>query len=171
MIDNKFEHNIECLSPQCVGRNEIPPVEAYENFVLNFDIEYKKISPLETGISSPILCINYRRKDPRNFYVLCIKSNGWYRMARYLNGELTVIRDWERTPVLYQGIERNSISLIANREIYQFKANGMKVAEFEDENLLSASEIEFVIYSYQNIPDQKSEVKLELDNIEIIDIP
>jgi len=170
-IDNKFEHSVDCLSQTCVGRNEIPQVEDYENFILSFDIEYLKIPPTFTGLSRPIICINFRQYDPRNFYVLCFKSNGWYRIARYVNGELAIIRNWEQTPVLYRGIEKNSIRLTANRGVYLFEANGTEIADFEDDNLLGASNIEIVIYSFQDIPDQKSEVILEIDNIEIINIP
>ena len=88
-----------------------------------------------------------------------------------MSGELAIIKDWERTPVLNRGLEINSISLTANRSIYLFKANGTEIADFEDDNLLGASNIEIVIYSFQDIPDQKSEVILEIDNIEIINIP
>ena len=73
--------------------------------------------------------------------------------------------------MLNQGSEKNSISLTANRGVYQFEANGTEVAEFEDYNLLNASKIEIAIYSFRDIPDQKSEVILEIDNVEIIKIP
>ena len=140
-------------------------------FRLRFDIEYLKIPPAFTGLSRPIICINFRQYDPRNFYAFCFKSDGRYRIARYLNGELAIIRNWERTPVINQGSEKNSISLTVNRGVYQFEANGTEVAEFEDYNLLSSGKIEIAIYSFRDIPDQKSEVILEIDNVEITKIP
>jgi hypothetical protein len=130
-----------------------------------------KIPPTFTGLSRPIICINFRQYDPRNFYALCFKSDGEYRIARYVNGELAIIRNWELTLVLNRGSEKNSISLTANQGVYLFEANGIKIAEFEDDNLLSSGKIELVIYSFQDIPDQKSEVILEIDNVEIIKIP
>jgi hypothetical protein len=170
-IDNKFEHSVNCLSQTCVGRNKIPRIAEYQNFILSFDIEYLKISPTLTDLSRPIICIYFRQYDPRNFYALCFNSNGWYRIARYVNGELAIIKDWERTPVLNRGLEKNSIRLTANRSIYLFKANGTEIADFEDGNLLGAGNIEIVIYSFQDIAGQKSEVILEIDNVEIINLP
>jgi hypothetical protein len=170
-IDNKFEHSVDCFSQQCVERNKIPPIVEYKNFVLSFDIQYMKIPPSSTGLSKPIMCINFRRYNPSNFYALCFKSDGWYRMLRYLNGEFAIIMDWERTAVLNRGSEKNSVSLTANRDAYSFEANGSEVAEFRDNNLLDAGGIEIVVYSFQNVPNQKSDVKLEIDNIEIINIP
>ena len=170
-IDNNFQHYIDCLSQQCVGRNEIPPVTEYVNFILRFDVEYVKIPPSYTGISRPIICINFRKYDPKTFYSLCIKSDSQYRMVRYLNGELAIIKDWERTPVLQKGREKNSISLTADRGNYIFEANGIEISEFQDVHLLSGSGIELAIFSFQNIPESNSEVELEIDNIEIINIP
>jgi hypothetical protein len=167
----KFVHEIECLSLQCVGRNEIPAVDEFKNFVLRFDIEYQKIPPAYTGLSRPFICLNFRRYDSKNFYALCFRSNGEYRMLRYLNNELTIIKDWELSPVLKHGPEKNTISLTADRTNYLFAANGSEIDSFEDNNLLSASGIEIAIYSFQNNPDSNSFVELGLDNIEIINIP
>lgn len=171
-IDNKFEHYIDCLSQQCVGRNEIPPVAEFQNFILRFDIEYVKIPPSYTGLSRPIICVNFRRYGPRTFYSLCMKSDGQYRMVRYVNGELAIIRDWERTPVIHQsGQEKNRISLIADRGNYLFGANGIDISEFEDNHLLQPGGIEIAIFTFQNNPEIISKVKFEIDNIEIINIP
>lgn len=92
-------------------------------------------------------------------------------MLRYLNNELTIIKDWELNPVLKPGPEKNTISLTADRANYLFEANGSEIDSFEDNNLLSASGIEIAIYSFQNNPDSNSFVELELDNLEIINIP
>jgi hypothetical protein len=170
-IDNKFEHSIDCQSEQCVGRNEIPSTDDFKNFVLSFDIEYMIIPPSYTGLSRPFICINFRRYDSQNFYALCFRSNGQYRMVRYLNSELTIIQDWEQSSVLKQGPEKNRIRLSANRGNFLFEANEIEIDEFQDDHLLSASGIEIAIFSFQNIPESKSEVELEIDNIEIINIP
>jgi hypothetical protein len=170
-IDNKFEHSIDCQSEQCVGRNEIPSTDDFKNFVLSFDIEYMIIPPSYTGLSRPFICINFRRYDSQNFYALCFRSNGQYRMVRYLNSELTIIQDWEQSSVLKQGPEKNRIRLSANRGNFLFEANDIEIDEFQDDHLLSASGIEISIFSFQNVPDSKSEVELEIDNIEIINIP
>jgi hypothetical protein len=92
-------------------------------------------------------------------------------MVRYLNSELTIIQDWEQSSVLKQGPEKNRIRLSANRGNFLFEANEIEIDEFQDDHLLSASGIEIAIFSFQNIPESKSEVELEIDNIEIINIP
>lgn len=170
-IDNKFEHIIDCLSQTCVGRNEIPYVAEYANFILSFDIQYLKIPLTFTGISRPIVCINFRQFDPRNYYAICFKSDGWYRIARYVNGELTIIRNWQRSLGLNRETEKNKIRITANRSNYLYEANGIEIVEFQDNNLLGAGKIEIVIYSFQDYPEQKSEVILEIDNVEIVNIP
>jgi hypothetical protein len=170
-IDNKFEHIIDCLSQTCVGRNDIPPVAKYENFKLSFDVQYLKIPLTFTGISRPIVCINYRQFDPRSYYAICFNSDGRYRIARYVNGELTIIRDWQRSLELNRETEKNEIRITANRSNYLFEANGVEVAEFQDNNLLGAGNIEIVIYSFKDSPGQKSEVILEIDNVEIVNVP
>jgi len=170
-IDNKFEHSIDCQSEQCVGRNEIPSTDDFKNFVLSFDIEYMIIPPSYTGLSRPFICINFRRYDSKNYYALCFRSNGEYRMVSYLKGVLTIIKDWDTSPDLIRGPEKNSISLTANRGNYVFEANGIEIEHFEDDNLLSASGIEIAIFTFQNDPEEKSLVELEFDNIEIINIP
>lgn len=170
-IDNKFEHHIDCLSLQCVGRNPIPPFAKFKNFTLSFDVEYLKIPPPDADLSMPFICVNFRQYDPRNFYSLCFRSDGRYRMVRYLDGELSILRSWERTLTLKRGVALNSISLTADGGNYVFAANGTKIAEFQDDHLLSAGGIELAIFSFQNIPEGYNEVELTLDNIKIINIP
>lgn len=167
----KFVHEIDCQSMQCVGRNEIPPVDEFKNFVLEFDVEYRIIPPPTSGLSDPFICINFRRYDSKNFYALCFRSNGEYRMLRYLNGELAVIKDWESSLDLKPGTEKHRISLTANRGNYLFEADGNMIENFEDNNLLSASGIEIAIYTFQNTPGTNSIVELEFDNIEIENLP
>ena len=92
-------------------------------------------------------------------------------MVRYLNGELEIIRDWEYTPVLQGGQEKNRISLTVDRENYLFGANGIDISEFEDDHLLQPGGIEIAIFTFQNNPEIISKVEFEIDNIEIINIP
>jgi hypothetical protein len=175
--DNKFVHSVECQSNLCVGRNVIPDKE-FKNFVLSFEIEYEKVPPDFSTIPEPFFCVNFRRYDPMNYYALCFKTDGNYRMARYYRNVLTVKEgwDWQESPLIIPGPEKNTIRITANRDNFIFEVNGEVVGEFIDDNLLSASTIEFAIYSFQDVPDPgvpkiESFVKLKLDNIEIINIP
>jgi hypothetical protein len=188
--DNKFVHFIDCEPEQgtsnneCTGRNEIPSVETSRDFKLEFEVEYRRLPTIQSGLYLPYICINFRRYDERNYYNLCFRVDGKYRWLRVIelkheacgsdingNDDLEDEFTWKVSTALKQKTEKNRIRLIANGDEYLFEANDETIASCKDDTLMSVSGIEIAINSFKNVPSIINDVKLEMDNLFIYKLP
>lgn len=188
--DNKFVHFMDCEPEQgpsddeCIGRNEIPMDETSRDFNLDFDVEYRRIPPIQSGLYLPYICINFRRYDERNYYNLCFRIDGKYRWLRVIEGKHEAcgsitngnsnLRNefiWKESTALKEDTEKNRIRLIADGDEYLFEANDETISKCKDDSLLSVSGIEIAINSFKNVPSISNDVELEIDNIFIYRLP
>lgn len=186
-VDNKFVHYIDCepiegeSEEECTGRNEIPSDDQFRDFKLEFDVEYRRIPIIQSGIYLPYICINFRRYDSKNYFNLCFRYDGRYRWLRVLerkheacgsvlNDINTEIMIWEESLDL-ERTEKNSIRLTVDGENYLFEANDKTIAVCSDNTLMSVSGIEIAINSFKNIPNITNDVELEIDNIFLYELP
>jgi len=76
--------------------------------------------------------VAFRMKDPENFYRFRISGDGWTRFDKKVNSQYVVIRDWERSSLINQGVASNHITIIANGSLFTFYVNGSEVYSVTD---------------------------------------
>lgn len=138
--------------------NVIPKGNIFEDFILEFEIEYTRKPPGE----NPHTCVFFRRQDSKNFYFICFSHAGNYKFARTLDGKYEEIVGWNSGGPLRVGNEINLIKIIANNESYIFEANGREIDRFEDGFFMEPGEIVIGIYAHY-----ESKLLAEIDNLVI----
>jgi hypothetical protein len=70
----------------------------------------------------------FRYRDPRNFYVFRITSDGYYLLAKVENGIQATISDWGQMDVIRQGSDAaNEVRIVARGDEFRFFVNSQPV--------------------------------------------
>lgn len=136
---------------------------------MTFNLIYTNIPPLFVRYN-PHICIHFRVYNSQNFYIACVSSPGKYKLRRVLDGVDGVegiIQDWTDTDKIYPGADVvNSISLIANENQCELRANDELINSFTCGEIKNAGEIKLIVYLVG-----PSEITLEIDDLVIKNIP
>lgn len=76
---------------------------------------------------APGFGVLFRHQDPRNYYVFMISGDGYYRLARRVDGVEDVLSDWVESPVINQGQAVNTIRVIAQGSTFTFYINDVQM--------------------------------------------
>jgi hypothetical protein len=80
--------------------------------------------PLNNGYG-----VIFRARDPENFYLFLISSDGYYQVLRAVDGKRKELSTWIPSPLIQQGLgAENTLRIIAQRDTFQFFINGEPVA-------------------------------------------
>lgn len=79
-----------------------------------------------------------RMDGDQHFYAFSISADGYARVARYADGQWTLLSpDWFPHPAILQGIANNRLDLEARGAEFAFRVNGEQVAAISDAALSS----------------------------------
>jgi hypothetical protein len=91
-------------------------------YVANFDLsaEARAIDgPLNNGYG-----VIFRYRDPQNFYMFLVSSDGYYRVSRVVDGDQRLLSEWIDTPVIAQGLDTpNRLRVVGRGNRFQFYVN------------------------------------------------
>lgn len=71
--------------------------------------------------------VQFRVVDADNFYRFRISGDGYARFDKKVDGTYEIIRGWESTALIHQGVATNHITVIANGNTFTFLINGTEL--------------------------------------------
>lgn len=79
--------------------------------------------PLDNGYG-----VVFRYRDPDNFYLFLVSSDGFYQVIRVLDGTQVELSAWIDTPIIRQGLnESNYLRVVAHGDRFAFYVNNEPV--------------------------------------------
>jgi hypothetical protein len=76
--------------------------------------------PLNNGYG-----VVFRLRDPKNFYMFLISSDGYYQVQQQVDGVTEIISDWIPSDLVKQGLAvTNQLRVVAQGANFQFHING-----------------------------------------------
>ena len=91
------------------------------NFQLDVDAEQIG-GPDDNGYG-----VQFRVVDADNYYRFRISGDGYAKFGKKVGGDYVVIRGWESTSLINQGVAANHITVIANGSSFTFFINGTEL--------------------------------------------
>ena len=71
--------------------------------------------------------VQFRVVDADNYYRFRISGDGYAKFGKKVGGDYVVIRGWESTSLINQGVAANHITVIANGSSFTFFINGTEL--------------------------------------------
>lgn len=90
---------------------------------------------IEATISKPrsaAIALLFRYQDNQNFYILSVDGRGRYRVARYVNDNFSILRDWETSPAIQPAGSPNRVKIEMVGDSLTFFCNGQRLANLRD---------------------------------------
>jgi hypothetical protein len=109
-----------------VGAVDSLPFSTAAPYFHDFDVSVQAQAvdgPLNNGFG-----VIFRLRDPRNYYLFLVSSDGYYRVVREVDGVQRELSTWIPLPAVNQGIgEVNHLRVTASGEAFRFYINGEPV--------------------------------------------
>jgi hypothetical protein len=110
-----------------VGAVNSRPFSAAASHFGDFDLYVQSqavAGPVNNGFG-----VVFRLRDPRNYYLFLVSSDGYYRVVREVDGVQRELSTWIPSPVVNQGIGAvNHLRVTAAGDQFRFYVNGEPVA-------------------------------------------
>ncbi len=90
---------------------------------------------LAGGTDNNELGIICRYQDSDNFYQFSISSDGYYRLGKWVAGDLTNIVDWDTSDAIDQNSYRNHLTAICDGDTLAMRVNGTELFNVLDSSL------------------------------------
>lgn len=76
--------------------------------------------PLNNGYG-----VVFRLRDPQNYYMFLVSSDGYYQVQQQIDGATRIISDWIASDLVKQGLDvTNQLRVVAQGADFQFYING-----------------------------------------------
>ena len=105
-----------------------------------FTVRMRKVGGTWKGANKVIIRAGGEHDSIGNFfnaYAFQYTKDGYFAVARYVNGAPGLLRGWKRSPAIKQGNEWNLLKVVAQGSQLSFFINGKKVWSGQDTNMTS----------------------------------
>lgn len=104
------------------GETDVYAFSIAKPYFANFDLtaEARAVDgPLNNGYG-----VIFRYRDPQNFYMFLVSSDGYYRVSRVVSGDQRILSEWIDSPIVAQGLDTpNRLRVVGQGERFQFYVN------------------------------------------------
>lgn len=130
---------------------------------MSFDITLKEGTP--SNVYYGVMC---RFVDNDNYYDFMLGSDGYYRLAKMVNGTYETLVDWTESTAIKQGTgETNRIRVVCTGSNLELYANGQLLILTQDTSLTKTG---FALQA-GSLSDDFTPVLITFDNVEILKTP
>lgn len=108
------------------GETDVYAFSVAQPYFANFDLYAEAqatAGPLNNGYG-----LIYRYRDPQNFYMFLVSSDGYYRVSRVVDGDQRLLSEWIDTPIVAQGFDTpNRLRVVGRGDRFTFYINDQQV--------------------------------------------
>ena len=110
------EYFIELIEQTNDGRWSAHSQQTFSDFAAEVQVRF------ETDVESVRGGLVWRMHDNGNYYRFTISSTGWYRLDKYVDGELQLLIPFTASPHINTGIATNNLKVVAAADLISIYA-------------------------------------------------
>lgn len=107
---------------------------------------------LVSGTDNNELGLICRYQDSDNFYQFSISSDGYYRLGKWVEGDLSNIVDWDTNDIIDQNTYRNHLTVVCNGDTLAMRVNGTELFSVSDSSLPASGNVAMYVGTFDD-PD------------------